>query len=98
MVPLLCDMTDRSSVRHKFDRFRPDLVFHAGAHKHVPMQELNAAECFKNNIGGTRILARAAHEFGAKRFLMISTDKAVNPSSVMGASKRACELYCQAFG
>lgn len=98
VVPLLCDMTDKTRVYREFDRFRPDLVFHAGAHKHVPMQELNAVECFNNNVGGTRVLARAAHEFGTARFLLVSSDKAVNPTSVMGASKRACEIYCQAFG
>jgi FlaA1/EpsC-like NDP-sugar epimerase len=98
VVPLLCDMTDEKRVRYEFQRFRPDLVFHAGAHKHVPMQELNAVECFNNNVGGARILARAAHEHGASRFLLVSSDKAVNPTSVMGASKRVCELYCQAFG
>lgn len=98
VVPLLCDLNDRTRVRFEFDRFRPDLVFHAGAHKHVPMQELNAAECLKNNVGGTGVLARAADEFGTARFLLVSTDKAVNPTSVMGASKRACEIYCQAFG
>lgn len=98
VTPLLCDLTDRTRVHYEFERFRPDLVFHAGAHKHVPMQELNAFECFRNNVGGTSILARAAHEFGTARFLLVSTDKAVNPSSVMGASKRACEIYCQALG
>ncbi|HMK34523.1 MAG TPA: nucleoside-diphosphate sugar epimerase/dehydratase, partial [Desulfomonilaceae bacterium] len=98
VVPLLCDLTDESRVFYEFNRFRPELVFHAGAHKHVPMQELNTVECFKNNIGGTKILARAAHQFGTSRFLLVSTDKAVNPTSVMGASKRACEIYCQAFG
>jgi FlaA1/EpsC-like NDP-sugar epimerase len=61
------------------------------------MQENNPTECFKNNVGGTCVLLRACHEVGVKRFLMISTDKAVNPSSVMGATKRACELYCQSF-
>jgi FlaA1/EpsC-like NDP-sugar epimerase len=98
VTPLLCDLTDRSRLRYEFDRFRPELVFHAAAHKHVPMQELNAVECFKNNVGGTAILAHAAHDFGTPRFLLISTDKAVNPSSVMGATKRTCEIYCQAFG
>jgi FlaA1/EpsC-like NDP-sugar epimerase len=98
VTPLLCDLTDGMRIRYEFDRFRPDLVFHAAAHKHVPMQELNVVECLKNNVGGTSILARAAHEFGVSRFLLVSTDKAVNPSSVMGASKRACEIYCQAFG
>ncbi|MBI5571902.1 MAG: polysaccharide biosynthesis protein [Desulfomonile tiedjei] len=97
VVPLLCDVTDAARVDHEFLKFRPDLVFHAAAHKHVPLQEINAAECFRNNIHGIQTLARAADRFGVDRFLLISTDKAVNPTSVMGATKRACEIYCQAF-
>lgn len=97
VVPLLCDITDHARVFQEFAVFKPNLVFHAAAHKHVPMQELNPAECFRNNVGGTSAVARASHRFGAERFILISTDKAVNPTSVMGASKRACEIYCQAF-
>ena len=66
-------------------------------YKHVPMQEFNPLECFKNNIGGTRTMALASDKFGVSRFLLISTDKAVRPAGVMGATKRACEIYCQAF-
>jgi len=98
LVPLLCDFTNRARVFEEFDRYKPELVFHAGAYKHVPMQELNALECFNNNVGGTIILAQAAHEYGVSRFLFVSTDKAVNPTSVMGATKRACEIYCTALG
>lgn len=98
VVPILCDVRDEVRLEEVLATYRPDLVFHAAAHKHVPMQELNAAECFKNNVGGVQVLARACDKFHVSRFLLISTDKAVNPSSVMGASKRVCEIYCQALG
>jgi FlaA1/EpsC-like NDP-sugar epimerase len=98
VIPLLCDVRDHTRVHDEFEKFRPDLVFHAAAYKHVPMQELNAVECFKNNVEGVQTLARVSDEFGVSRFLLISTDKAVNPISVMGATKRVCEIYCQAFG
>ena len=98
VIPLLCDVRDHARVHYEFDKFRPDLVFHAAAYKHVPMQELNAVECFKNNVEGVQTLTRASDRFGVSRFLLISTDKAVNPVSVMGATKRVCEIYCQAFG
>ena len=98
VIPVLCDVRDRLKVEEILDKYRPALVFHAAAHKHVPMQELNPAECFKNNVGGLQVLARACDKFQVSRFLLISTDKAVNPTSVMGASKRACEIYCQALG
>lgn len=97
VVPLLCDITDQARVDYEFSRFKPELVFHAAAYKHVPMQEFNPVECFKNNIGGTRTMVVASDKFGVSRFLMISTDKAVRPAGVMGATKRACEIYCQAF-
>lgn len=98
IVPILCDVRDEFRIDYEFDRCRPELVFHAGAHKHVPLQELNPLECFSNNIKGIRTLARASDKFGVSTFLLISTDKAVNPTSIMGASKRVCEIYCQAFG
>ncbi len=97
VIPLLCDITDQAHVDYAFSRFRPELVFHAAAYKHVPMQEFNPVECFKNNIGGTRTMAVASDKFGVSRFLLISTDKAVRPAGVMGATKRACEIYCQAL-
>ncbi|MFC1836194.1 polysaccharide biosynthesis protein, partial [Thermodesulfobacteriota bacterium] len=98
VVPILCDVRDQERIYHEFEEHRPSLVFHAAAHKHVPMQELNPVQCFKNNVGGLQTLAVAADKFQVERFLLISTDKAVNPTSVMGATKRACELYCSAFG
>jgi FlaA1/EpsC-like NDP-sugar epimerase len=98
VIPVLCDVRDRLRVEEILGNYRPELVFHAAAHKHVPMQELNPGECFKNNVGGVQVLARACDKFGVSRFLLISTDKAVNPTSVMGSSKRVCEIYCQALG
>jgi len=97
VIPLLCDINDQGHVHYEFSRFQPELVFHAAAYKHVPMQEFNPVECFKNNIGGTRTMAVASEKFGVSRFLLISTDKAVRPAGVMGATKRACEIYCQAL-
>lgn len=95
VVPVLCDVTDAARIYAEFKKFQPDIVFHAAAHKHVFLQELNAVECFRNNVGGIQVLARAADQFSVQTFLLISTDKAVNPTSVMGATKRVCELYGQ---
>jgi FlaA1/EpsC-like NDP-sugar epimerase len=97
VIPYLCDVTDLARVNRAFRIYKPQLVFHAAAHKHVPLQELNASECFKNNVGGMRVLSHAAHEYASEVFVLVSTDKAVNPSSVMGATKRVCEMYGQAF-
>ena len=96
LIPLLMDCRDYDSVRDVFVKYRPSLVLHAAAHKHVPLQEENPLECFRNNIGGIQTMVRVSHETAVNRFVLISTDKAVNPVNVMGASKRACELYCQA--
>lgn len=95
LVPLIADVADEPRMREIFERFRPDVIFHAAAHKHVTLMEQNPAEAVKNNIFATRGLGRLAGEFGAKDFVLISTDKAVNPSSVMGASKRIAEIVIQ---
>ncbi len=93
---LIGDISDARRVAQVFARFRPAVVFHAAAHKHVPLMEANPAEAVKNNIFGTQVVADAAHEHGARAFVMVSTDKAVNPTSVMGASKRIAEMVIQA--
>lgn len=95
VVALLADVTDRRRMEGVFDTFRPDVVLHAAAHKHVPMMEHNPGEAVKNNVGGTQVLVDLAADFGVDRFVLISTDKAVNPTSVMGATKRVAERYLQ---
>lgn len=92
LVVLIGSVRDRTRVFNIFEKYRPELVFHAAAHKHVPLMEDSPAEAVKNNVFGTLNVAQAAAEFGARRFLLISTDKAVNPTSIMGASKRICEM------
>jgi FlaA1/EpsC-like NDP-sugar epimerase/lipopolysaccharide/colanic/teichoic acid biosynthesis glycosyltransferase len=89
------DVTDVRRLASVLDKWRPHILFHAAAHKHVPLVELNPAEALKNNCLGTRITAMAADRFGVERFVLISTDKAVNPSSVMGATKRVAEVIVQ---
>ena len=93
--PLIADVVDAPRIRSLISQFRPDVVLHAAAHKHVPMMESNASEAIKNNVFGTRILGELAGELGVETFVLISTDKAVHPSSVMGASKRIAELVIQ---
>ena len=97
IVPLLGDVTSSGRIRYVFDRFRPRVIFHAAAHKHVPMMEHQPAEAIRNNVLGTALLADLAIEHGTDRFVFISTDKAVNPSSVMGATKRCAEIYLQSL-
>lgn len=92
---LVCDMVDKDRVDYLFKKYKPDIVIHAAAHKHVPLMETNPGEAIKNNVCGTRNIAQAAHENSAKHFVMISTDKAVNPTSVMGSSKRLAEMLIQ---
>lgn len=94
-VPLIADVSDEERMRQIFDLYRPHVVFHAAAHKHVSLMEKNAAEAVKNNSLATRTLGEIAGSFGASHFVLISTDKAVNPTSVMGASKRLAEIAIQ---
>ena len=91
------DVTDANRVESVFSEHRPQLVFHAAAHKHLPLMEANPCEAVKNNVVGTRTVADAARRHGVECFVLISTDKAANPSSVMGASKRVAELIVQAI-
>ncbi len=95
--PALVDITNRDMMRTVFATYRPQIVFHAAAYKHVPMMERYPGEALRVNLGGTRNLTEFAREFGVERFVLISTDKAVKPSSVMGASKRACELLLRSL-
>jgi FlaA1/EpsC-like NDP-sugar epimerase len=97
LVPALVDITVESMVYRVFDDHQPQIVFHTAAYKHVPMLEYYPSEAVRVNVGGTRNLAQLARNFTVERFVLISTDKAVNPSSVMGASKRICELFLHAL-
>jgi FlaA1/EpsC-like NDP-sugar epimerase len=92
---IICDITDKARVNEIFEKYKLQVVIHAAAHKHVPLMEINAGEAIKNNIVGTQIVADAADNFHATNFVMISTDKAVNPTSIMGSSKRIAEMYIQ---
>jgi FlaA1/EpsC-like NDP-sugar epimerase/lipopolysaccharide/colanic/teichoic acid biosynthesis glycosyltransferase len=95
LVPLVCDVGQESRVRAIFQEHRPDVVLHAAAHKHVPMMESHPGEAVRNNVLATRLLGETAGRFGVESFVLISTDKAVNPTSVMGASKRMAEIVVQ---
>ena len=97
VIPFVANITDAARLRTAFSQYRPDVVFHAAAHKHVPMMEANPGEAIKNNVFGTRTLVEEALRFNVEAFVMISTDKAVNPTSVMGASKRLAEMFVQSL-
>jgi FlaA1/EpsC-like NDP-sugar epimerase len=97
IVPLVADILDDDRMHRIFEQFRPQMVFHAAAHKHVPMMEHQPFEAFRNNTIGTKYLAKLSAAMGVERFIFISTDKAINPTSAMGATKRLAELYLQAL-
>lgn len=92
---IIGSIRDRNRLDYVFSKYKPGIVFHAAAHKHVPLMEYNPQEAVKNNIFGTLNLAECAHQYNTKKFVLISTDKAVNPTSIMGATKRAAELIIQ---
>lgn len=94
---VVASVTNAFRMRRVFETYRPHYVFNAAAYKHVPLMEANPAEAIRVNVGGTRLVADLSVEFGVKKFVMVSTDKAVNPTNVMGASKRICEIYIQAL-
>jgi FlaA1/EpsC-like NDP-sugar epimerase len=92
---IICDITDKTRVEEIFEKYKPQVVIHAAAHKHVPLMELNPGEAIKNNVVGTQTVADAADRYSSTNFVMISTDKAVNPTSIMGSSKRIAEMHIQ---
>ncbi len=97
-VPVLADVGNRPKMRHVFERYTPSVVFHAAAYKHVPLMEANPLESVRNNTLATRVMAEVAVEFGVERFVLVSTDKAVNAKTVMGQSKALCEWIVEAYG
>ena len=97
LVTLIASVRERDRLKEIYETYRPDVVFHAAAHKHVPLMEDSPAEAIKNNVVGTLHTAELASEYGVKRFVLISTDKAVNPTNVMGATKRLCEMIIQSL-
>lgn len=98
LLTLIANIREKDKMRDVFERYRPQIVFHAAAHKHVPLMETSPNEAVKNNVFGTLNLARCADEFGVETFVQISTDKAVNPTNIMGATKRICEMIIQTIG
>jgi FlaA1/EpsC-like NDP-sugar epimerase len=97
-IPVLADVSNRQKIRQVFERYQPSVVFHAAAYKHVPLMEANPLESIRNNVLGTKIVADAAVEFGANRFVLVSTDKALNPKAVYGQCKALCEWIVEAYG
>jgi FlaA1/EpsC-like NDP-sugar epimerase len=97
-APVLADVKNRTKMRQVFESYRPHVVFHAAAYKHVPMMEANPVESIRNNVLATKVLADVAVEFGAERFVLVSTDKALNPRAVYGQSKALCEWIVEAYG
>lgn len=97
LVVLIGSVRDTRRIDMVFEKFRPDIVYHAAAHKHVPLMETSPNEAIKNNVVGTYKTAYAALKYGAQKFVLISTDKAVNPTNIMGASKRLCEMVIQSM-
>ena len=95
MQAVIASVCDYNRIHEVFKRYRPEVVFHAAAHKHVPLMEDNCAEAIHNNVFGTYYTAMAAEKYGARRFVLVSTDKAVNPTNMMGATKRLCEMVVQ---
>lgn len=95
LTVLIASVRNTNRINDIFDKYRPDIVYHAAAHKHVPLMEVSPCEAIKNNVMGTYKTAQAAIRYGTKKFVLISTDKAVNPTNVMGASKRLCEMVVQ---
>ena len=93
--PLVADIQDEEKINQIFNNYHPNVIFHAAAYKHVPLMELHPDEAMKNNILGTKIVAESAIKYGVEKFIFVSTDKAVNPTSVMGATKRVGEMICQ---
>jgi len=98
MLALIASIRDAGKMADVFEKYRPDIVFNAAAHKHVPLMETSPNEAVKNNVFGTLNVARCADEYGVKTFVQISTDKAVNPTNIMGATKRICEMIIQTIG
>lgn len=94
IAPIVADITDKEKIKEIFNRYKPQIIFHAAAYKHVPLMEEQPDEAVKNNVFGTAILANAAADFSVEKFIFVSTDKAVNPTSVMGATKRLGEMVC----
>lgn len=97
IIPVIADVQDRERMFEQIDKYKPDIIYHAAAHKHVPLMEYNPTEAVKNNIIGTKNTAEAALKANVKRFVLVSTDKAVNPPNVMGATKRMAEMVIQAL-